>query len=211
MITLISDLHGCLWKLHQICENVPKSDTIIQMGDFGIWPDAIDTDNPTMGLRYIPRKVYFIDGNHEHFSYIPLDAEGPTEIFNNLFYIPRGSYLKLDGRNILFLGGADSPDKKFRVEGKSWFREETITSRHINRALDHKGKPLDMMITHTPPFEVVQEIFGSDTPPEWNYSAKAVQGVWEEFGKPPLFCGHLHMTKRVGNVVILDEMKHVRI
>jgi len=61
----------------------------------------------------------------------------------------RGSVLKLpDKRNILFIGGALSIDKKQRTIGYDWFPQETISQKNIFELPDEK---IDIVISHTAP------------------------------------------------------------
>ena len=44
-----------------------------------------------------------------------------------------------DGRIVLFMGGADSIDKKYRKIGFDWFPEELITQKDIYELPDTHG------------------------------------------------------------------------
>ena len=51
----------------------------------------------------------------------------------NIFYMPRGSVLSLsDGRNVLFMGGAESVDKRRRTPGYDWFKQELIRPQDLS-------------------------------------------------------------------------------
>lgn len=204
MITVFGDVHGKFDAFRAKLDSRPTDDIILQVGDFGIWPHM--EDNLKKGFS---RPVYFIDGNHEYFPWLT-DINEVTELYPNLFYVPRGTVMELDGRTVLFLGGAESPDKEYRTEGRDWFREESISYEDTDR-IPRDVKNVDLMITHTPPYITVHQIFSGDTPPEWNYSSVAVESVWAHFGRPPLVCGHLHFRKTVGDVEILPELGYIRL
>lgn len=199
MITVFGDVHGHIPIFRDMIKKVPEDHTIIQVGDMGIWPNSIRQFE--LGF---PRPVYFIDGNHEFFPYLNGISE-IREIHPNLFYVPRGTVTELDGRKILFLGGAESPDKQWRTPGVSWFPEESITQADLYR-IPEDVETVDLMITHTPPYSVIHHLKGGDTPDHWNRSSKVVESVWTGLDKPPLVCGHMHFRKTVGVVEILPEL-----
>jgi hypothetical protein len=55
----------------------------------------------------LTRQVYFVDGNWHHFP-STRDRPEPFELRPNLVFVPRGAFLTLDGRRVLFLGGGNS-------------------------------------------------------------------------------------------------------
>lgn len=211
MIRIYGDVHGLLGLFFEQVNRLGPEYEVVQLGDFGWWPTILREHEAAVKYDMqdaLERRVYFIDGNHEHFP--SLWAAGRyvvNEIMPNLVYIPRGEILELDGRKILFIGGGESPDMNWRTEGVNWFREETITYADVMR-IDQNAQ-VDMMITHVPPFHVSHHIFGGDTPVEWNYSSKLIEAVWESMGKPDLYCGHFHMSRQIGNVRVLNELEFV--
>jgi len=214
MIRIVGDVHALLGMFNELANRTPEDHEIVQVGDFGVWPTILSTHLKRVEFDQedgLERRAYFIDGNHEHFP--TLWGAGRYqihEVIPNLIYIPRGEVMELDGRNVLFLGGGESPDMQWRTEGVNWFREETITYQDVNRIEAVMGE-VDIMITHVPPYEIGYHIFGGDSPTEWNYSSKLVQAVWENLGQPDLYCGHFHMSKQIGNVRILNELEYVDI
>ena len=211
MIRIYGDVHGLISMFFEDVNLLPENYEVIQIGDFGIWPTILKEHTAQVKFNMtdpLGRRIYFIDGNHEHFPTLWRGGRYAIhEIIPNLVYVPRGEIMELDGRKILFIGGGESPDMNWRTEGVNWFREETITYQDVMR-IDQNEK-IDFMVTHVPPFEIGHHIFGGDTPIEWNYSAKLIQSVWESFGQPPLYCGHFHMSKEIGNVRILNELEFV--
>jgi hypothetical protein len=106
--------------------------------------------------------VWFIDGNHEHFTKLNLDVraaqvaagvpEGnrdPVELTPGLVYLPRGSRITVAGRSVACVGGAASIDRADRIEGKSWFPEERINNVDIEAVA--AGGHADILITHDAP------------------------------------------------------------
>lgn len=208
MILFLGDIHGSVrhlcWAVDTAKTN-PEVTAIIQVGDFGFYPQILSYLQEVK--PHIP--VYAIDGNHEHFPMISHLTE-VTEMAPNIFYVPRGTVMEIDGRKIGFIGGAGSVDKQYRLKRKlSWFPEEEVTEDDIKK-FDGINK-LDILVTHTPPHRTVQRNFSPlnllqfDLPVTWtDPSAKRIGKLWERLGRPKLICGHMHKSVSDENVLILD-------
>jgi len=189
-ILIMGDVHGRWGALNQII-NRKQPNKIFVCGDFGYWPDWPNVD--IKNIKNYNTKIYWCDGNHE--DHIALSKLENNEIAPNIFYQPRGSYITLDdGRNILFMGGADSIDKYSRTPALDWFVEEIISSKDIDKALSLNIK-VDIVISHTCPslFNILSFIKNryivdknSDPSCEW------LNIILKEF-KPDLwYFGHWH-------------------
>lgn len=102
-----------------------------------------------------------------------------------------GSVLTLaDGRKVLFIGGALSIDREYRILGESWFVEETITQRDIEELPDDD---IDIVISHTAPLEFkcvdYHDKFGIDP------SRQALSYVLEKYHPKLWYHGHMHLYK----------------
>jgi hypothetical protein len=133
-------------------------------------------------------------------------------------FVPRGTWLKLDGRWFGCLGGAGSIDKATRLLYKMyWSPDEQITDDEVRRLLLTRpiGEPI-RLLTHCPPQSVITKRFDNrpggllrrmkewGVPPDWfDPSAHKIEAAWQELGCPPLYCGHMHETVQEGNVRIL--------
>lgn len=177
---------------------------LIQVGDWGIKSQYMNTIKPS-----IP--IYWIDGNHEDYEYIRRINSGttPVNVSENIFYVPRGTVLELDGRRIAFMGGAASVDKAWRTPGKDWFPDENITLQQI-RKLD-TAKNIDILVTHVPPQSIIRKhfnplnllMFGLSV--DWvDPNAVAVEDIWKDLGYPQIFCGHMHQHIVDDKCTILD-------
>ena len=220
MIGIVGDLHA---SVNEICLAHNRAVNrgcvaVIQVGDFGFYPTVLE--KLKVGLLESPFTIpfYAIDGNHEDYRIVNTYAtDVPTEVLPNLFYVPRGCVLDIDGRRIAFMGGAASVDKAWRLReaayhgGVHWFPEEQIQDEEMAR-LDGVDS-VDMLITHTPPHCTVVAHFPPHNllywglPIDWtDPSAFKVQALWERLGKPMLYCGHFHksVTDQMGKVRILN-------
>lgn len=89
----------------------------------------------------------FIDGNHDVHPLLQAYPSGDNNVAPNLTYQPRGSrYVDADGTRFVFLGGAISIDKAYRVVGRSWWPEEAITPGDV-RAAERHGHA-HVLVTH---------------------------------------------------------------
>ena len=202
---LIGDIHGSFVTLKHILRDIPQGSTVVQVGDFGFWPHT----RSHWDAAGIDRKVYFIDGNHDYHPAFR-EIKQVSELWPNAFFIPRSTVMEIEGKRVLFLGGAASVDKAWRHSGIDWFPDETITLADVDR-IDHDQK-IDVMITHTPPQSAIDANFDPmvlvnffELSPTWrDPSAQIVQSLWDHFGNPPLICGHMHRRVQWRNVTILN-------
>lgn len=132
---------------------------VFQVGDFGFgWSrsatgDAFVEAVSRAAIAY-GIDVYWLDGNHENFDlleergYFKHD-DGPVEICERVFYVPRGTVLERDGHRILVIGGAYSVDKGARTEGKSWWPQEEITYADLDKCAE--AGEVDVVFSHDAP------------------------------------------------------------
>lgn len=143
---LIGDVHGKFRRYKEILENSPPS---IQVGDMGVgfrrWPHGEYTANPP-NERMVQGDHRFIRGNHDN----PAACTGQSQ------WIPDGNI----ENGVMFIGGADSIDREFRVEDFSWWPDEQLSREqlaHLHEVyIDAKPR---VMITHDCPQGVAREIF----------------------------------------------------
>lgn len=207
---IIGDIHGELHVLSDIVKETAPYDNVvanIQVGDMGI-----DKSQISHWQKYkwnFAKPTYFIDGNHEDFDL--LNYSEVTEILPNLFYVPRGTIMQLDGRIVAFLGGAASIDYKIRLEyGYDWDLRENILPEQVERFytnLESMGTPkVDLLVTHVPPQYVIDKYFDNyspihkmqtrrdfGAPLDWmDPNAKIIEDIWNKLGQPQMVCGHMH-------------------
>ena len=200
-IAFVGDLHGEWARLRALAESHPELDAVVQVGDFGFYPETLKR------WARLPWPVYALDGNHEHFPLLKLDAPEPYEVADGLFHLPRGIVFNLHGVRLGCLGGAESLDKAWREFKVSWWPEERIMPDQANRLL---GAKVDLLVTHCPPAVVIVPLFEKLRPHEWrlppdwrDVSAEQVDRIWRALDFPPLVCGHMHGSKRADNVRVL--------
>lgn len=203
---LVGDIHGYFSYLEAIVNRISEfapDAMIVQVGDFGYWPKLEKT------WHKLAMPVHFIDGNHE---YIPdlIKIKEITEVWPGAHYIPRGTQLKLGEKNVLFVGGANSVDYKYRTLGEDYFIEEVLGDAETSKILESVPQT-DLIVTHTPPIKCIEANFDKQAlshfglPYAWlDVSSWNVDSLWTRLNMPPLYCGHMHRAVQWKTVRILD-------
>ena len=160
-IFVTGDVHrteiGKFYKFANNHKNLTKEDYVIIAGDFGaIWD--IDRDNQILNLyNDFPWTTLWVDGNHENFDLIEqYDSEewnGGLVQRNNksVIHLMRGQVYTIDDVTLFTMGGAASIDKQYRVEGKSWWKQEMPSNEELDMALQNlknHNMTVDYVITH---------------------------------------------------------------
>ena len=214
MILLLGDIHGYSVVLKRALEVAKETDAvaIVQLGDFGMFRDNEEQFREHIKDAHIP--IYFIDGNHDD-CVRWMNYEGIGRVWNDreLYYIPRGTVMELDGRTIAVMGGAGSIDKQYRLEqNMHWDQYENISEDHINLLLKNAtGKTIDMFLTHCPPNSVIEKNF-DPTNKLWfgvgidwvDPNQMIIEDLWNKLGNPNVYSGHMHKRINGPNYRILN-------
>lgn len=203
-IFVCGDTHA-KWGLLNTFINKKNPDIILQVGDWGWWPHFDNTYDTLEhakryqqhGVKNPKTKIFTCMGNHENWDDLE-KYDDMTEISPNIFYCPIGTILELpDGRNVLFVGKAESTDKAWRTEGVSWWRGEIFSNKDFDLLPDPKDVKVDIVISHTVPKLFMDEFsyqFDSWVRSERinDPACQALDRVLDMY-KPDLwFSGHFH-------------------
>lgn len=160
MIIYAGDIHGRLHAIKAIDSYAIQNNiqNVIQVGDFAIhW----NTESCPIAEYFNTRETgptwWTCGGNHDNWPHwFSLHSEGNlTELAKNCFYVHRGTTVEIDSRLHLFLGGAESIDRHYRVDGVSWWREETPTKEEFERFfLSLEAEKPEVVVTHDAPLQV---------------------------------------------------------
>lgn len=195
-IMLVGDIHAGLLALEaDVCAaKDAECSRVFFLGDFGyrfsdnfielgreLWLDT--------GLT-----IDWIDGNHEDFDYL---ESINFDLGPGFTYHPRGSVEVIDGKRILFLGGATSVDAQWRTPGASWWPQEELTEAQVASACS-QGR-VDIVLAHDAPYLPLLSNKDLDSPsfPESELLRSAqhrdkVQAVYQT-AQPLAWChGHYH-------------------
>jgi len=194
-VMVVGDIHGDWASLNTLITK-KKPDIILQCGDFGWWPTFSrikstlyrEKEWSHTGVKPQETTIYWCDGNHEDHSDLSKHKE-ITELYKGINYCPRGSTITLpDNRVVLFIGGAESIDRRWRTAGVDWFAEELINNDDLDKCLVHDR--VDIVISHTCPFEfhVVTKSVDKYNDP----SQKALSVVLDKYKPDQWFFGHFH-------------------
>lgn len=213
------DTHGELSRIYNWIDRMDLNDfgiNIIIAGDAGIcWnknkKDLLQTiqfheDNYDF-------HIWFIDGNHENFDILKLyepDDCGIVNISPHIHYLPRGTGIYIqtsDGiKSLLCCGGADSIDKYRRIPHLTWWADEMITQKDINKCLKHKKDvdKVDYIITHCCPYSVFKKyavylitLAGIDQGAVEHESELMLDQLAENMDCDKHFFGHYHVDKQL--------------
>ena len=223
-ICFVGDVHGERDRTEAVVAEAAAqgAQAIIQVGDFGIWPemrhsrpqtDGFEVDVAAMLERHGVESLCFVDGNHDWHPWLralgrkhdaspagadePLAARTvPVESTGRVRWVPRGTVLELAGLRVLCCGGAPSIDPELRVLGQSWWPEEQITDNDVTRAC--AAAPVDVLITH----DVSERVTVPGITDDWapgRTSRHRVEQIRAATSPRWAFSGHYH--KRFTSVV----------
>lgn len=176
-VLVTGDIHGTI-DIEKLVEfdgrfgnQLTKEDYLIVAGDFGvIWTDEPDEEEELI-LKWLdkcPWTTLFIDGNHENhprlttFPEVKILGGRAHQISKTVYHIMRGEVIEIEDLKILCMGGADSHDKKLRVDGKDWWAQERITEADVENARENLARhnfTVDYVISHSLPRIIQSRIF----------------------------------------------------
>ncbi len=160
-IALVGDTHAnAPWTGRVIAALAAHGiDMVVQLGDFGWWPHIEFARKISHAARFAGITVCFIDGNHEHHDHLRFHSDlrnrggnptDPVEMYQSLWYLPRGCSWQWHGVRFRALGGAFSIDHASRTAGYNWFPgAETPSFADAERAI--AGGPADVLLCHDYP------------------------------------------------------------
>lgn len=162
-IGLLGDTHGNYgWLMYALNKfNREGITTILQLGDFGIWPgenSAQVMKRVNLLLQNYKQTLYVVPGNHEDYDQIkavPVAEDGWQHFQENILLAPRGLRWTWDDMTFVALGGAPSVDRHMRLnsgKGKIWWEEEAITEEDVQKVI--AGGYADVMVCHDAPMGI---------------------------------------------------------
>jgi len=173
-IYITSDIHGShdIQKLNTTIfpeqKNLTKKDYVIILGDFGLTWD--ESEDRKYWLKWLNDKNFttlFLDGNHENFDllykYPVVEFLGGKthQLRDSIYHLMRGEIFTINGLKFFAFGGGISIDKAYRVEGKSWWRQEVPNYAEIENGfinLEKVNNIVDVVLTHAAPSDISLQI-----------------------------------------------------
>jgi len=102
-----------------------------------------------------PARRIQVDGNHEDSARLdahPIDEDGRRRLSDHVWHLPRGFRWQWGDSTWVAVGGAVSVDKQYRIEGKTWFAAEELTSEEADLII--AAGPADIVVAHDAPLGV---------------------------------------------------------
>lgn len=230
-VCVAGDTHGELDRLYDIVDALERSsgravDLVLQVGDFGVWPDPQRLDEATrrhgdrgefrrlLTLGRVPRRTWFIAGNHEDFVY--LAGTNTHALPDGLHFLRWGEVVELDvAGERLRVGGVGG------CYGPRDYERQALSGaarRHYARAdLEHlagAGAGLDVLLLHEPPAGVVTELHAPPglSPRTWTLRGAGLAELVARVRPRICLSGHIHARtdRRIDGVrtVGLNKVPH---
>lgn len=185
---LIGDIHGHWYEYYNLTSSIEHSS--VQVGDFGIgfngqyWEDRVVEHHASGQHR-------FIRGNHDNPATCKAAMPG---------YIQDGTV----ENDVMYLGGAWSIDRGYRVEGVDWWRDEELSYGELDTLISvYSAARPRVMITHDCPILAAYHMFiksgqslGGRTL-HLTRTGEALQQMFEIHQPEEWYFGHWHITKRM--------------
>lgn len=163
-VVLVGDVHGRfsdeLYSLFGVISELPKSvkpGSIIILGDVGLGFSVSGTAlfdicmDTCEALGELGWHVYLIRGNHDN----PKCWETPDREY--VTFVKDNSVIEINGLRYYVTGGGTSIDRFNRIEGRSWWKDESLvvpsiqelrTLEPIHGILSHVGPPPPDLPSH---------------------------------------------------------------
>ena len=190
-----------------------REDIVVILGDAGfVWNNSFEEKSIRHWISDCPWTTFCVQGNHENFSLI---NKFPTELYKgglvkkiakNLYYGITGEVYSFNGRRCLVVNGADSIDKEYRIEGLSWWPQETIMEADIDNILS-KNPKINYIFSHTGGGDICRALGFNPTVSDWQ-----LDKVLENIPHKRHFCGHYHVDKVINEkqIVLYNQVIELR-
>jgi len=217
-----TDIHKLSVKRWPEGIQLTKNDYLIILGDFGLVWD--NTPQPseiywTWWLSNKPWTTLFVCGNHENhprlYALEQVDMFGSKvgKVSDSIFHLKRGHIYTIEDKKFFVMGGAQSIDKPYRTEGKSWWPEEIPSWSEMDfglQNLEQNQYSVDYIIAHTAPSSIARMYLESlglrtDYNEKRDPTEKYLEHVCQSTQFKDFYCGHWHENKDFGKYHMLYE------
>lgn len=235
-VFVTGDTHGDFFRIYQFCKdnNTTTNDIMIICGDAGINYYLNKKDEKLkIILSVLPITFLIVHGNHEERAWnvdgyikenITIDNNQihnvwREEKYPNICFVYDFSMQKLNDKLFMFLGGAYSVDKHYRLSmGYKWFQSEQISAEQMQTIIDWvktytQNKKIDCVVTHTCPlkYEPTEAFLaGIDQSTVDKRTEIFLDEIEELVDYENWCCGHFHINKAIDKIRFLfDEIIEV--
>lgn len=157
---LIGDTHGLRPVFNIIDKHRIENQNLVHVGDFGLGFVSVEQDIKNLLLMdemlvETNNKLYVIRGNHDNPIFWDKSKGLNLPRFHNLYLVDDYTVMKIEEKNVLFVGGATSIDRRPRMEDlpwPSWWKDEVFQYDEEKLGkLFNKDIKIDVVVTHTAP------------------------------------------------------------
>lgn len=156
---IIGDIHSIKPIFELIDKNKWEGQNLIQVGDFGLGFQEIRRDIENLllldeALVESNNKLYVVRGNHDNPIFWDKSKGLNLPKFHNLVLVQDYQVITIENKNVLFIGGAISLDRKVREFEKpypTWWKDEEFIYNYSKLFTACKNINLDVVITHNSP------------------------------------------------------------
>ena len=204
-----------------------KDDYVIIAGDVGILWSSFTPECTSISQRDLDMitlynnmkfTTLFIDGNHEnHNAFSKFQEEEWNggkihRISDSVIHLMRGQVYTIHGRKIFTMGGANSIDKEYRIEGISWWQNELPSYQEMNEAVENliwHHKNVDYIVTHDCPTSCLEKILHFRV--QKDFLNDFFEYLNHEIQFKHWYFGHHHLDKKIDDLhtVIYQKVKEI--
>lgn len=177
---IIGDVHG---KWDSYLSKIQDHEKSVQLGDFGI---GFARENRVRKARL----DQFLNENKEH-RFIRGNHDNPSVCKEHPNYIHSGTF----ENNMMFIGGALSIDRAWRISGEDWWEDEEESYADLmDFIVKYEQFKPSVMLTHDAPDIVARQMFNFYTDSNQSRTRGAFETMFE-IHKPDIWIfGHWHKT-----------------
>lgn len=132
---------------------------LIVCGDFGyVWTGSDREQRQLNYLNKIGVEILFVAGNHENYNLLetyPIEDRyngKVKKIRDNIYQLMNGEIYTINNKTFFVMGGANSTDKEYRIENKTWWKQEVPSDDIIRKGiinLNECNNKVNYILTHT--------------------------------------------------------------
>jgi len=223
-VLLIGDIHGAFGRLKDIVHKQGIENCyLICVGDLGIGFKRTQTGEimacADLNDYFSKKNIHFMSvrGNHDNPDYFNKDQR---IVMSNFELLPDYTVKELNGEKFLFVGGAISIDRLYRVPGQSYWHDEPFVLK------PELATECDVLVTHSGPtwngpFDKEGLAGWGERDPElWDdcYKERIAHDELIKLAKPKMhYCGHFHsyhwveMNGCYSTILTIEQVKEHRL
>jgi predicted phosphodiesterase len=223
-VLLIGDIHGAFGRLKDIVHKQGIENCyLICVGDLGIGFKRTQTGEimacADLNDYFSKKNIHFMSvrGNHDNPDYFNKDQR---IVMSNFELLPDYTVKELNGEKFLFVGGAISIDRLYRVPGQSYWHDEPFVLK------PELATECDVLVTHSGPtwngpFDKEGLAGWGERDPElWDdcYKERIAHDELIKLAKPKMhYCGHFHsyhwveMNGCYSTILSIEQVKEHRL